>query len=250
MSKQANVNETSFVIEIAVTDFITAQSAMKGGADRIELCTGLSEGGLTPSFGLIRQCREKLGIAAFPIIRPRSGDFLYTKDEFEIMLQDIRLSKQLGCEGIVTGLLLSDGSIDVERTERVVAEAYPMDVTFHRAFDRCRDPFEALEVLCEAGCTRILTSGQQPKAMEALDLLRQLVVAAGDRIIIMPGSGVNPANIREIREKSGASEFHASLRSTAPSAMEFVRPVFVPEHDYANAAVSEEMVKSMRLALQ
>lgn len=237
------------VVEIAVTDFITAQSAVKGGADRIELCAGLSEGGITPSFGLIKQCREQLNTTLFPIIRPRSGDFLYTREEFELMMYDVGVCKQLGCNGVVVGFLQQDGQIDARRTAQVVQEAYPMQVTFHRAFDRCRDAFEALEVIIQTGCTRILTSGQKPKAIDALDTLRQLVSAAGNRISIMPGSGVTAMNVEEIKEKTGAREFHASLRTTSKSDMHFVNPAFVKENDYINPAVHEEAVKSLRMAL-
>ncbi|BAV08785.1 copper homeostasis protein [Filimonas lacunae] len=245
----ASVERVKYTIEIAVTDFITAQSAVKGGADRIELCTGLSEGGLTPSFGLIQQCREKLHTTLFPIIRSRSGDFLYTEDEYELMLQDIRICKQLQCDGVVIGFLTRDGQIDAARTARAVQEAYPMQVTFHRAFDRCRDPFEALDVIVQTGCARILTSGQQVKAVEALDVIQQLVAAAGNRISIMPGSGVSAFNIEDIKNKTGAREFHASLRTTAKSEMQYVNPAFIKENDFVNPAVHEEAVRSLRMAL-
>lgn len=240
---------SNYVVEIAVTDFITAQSAVKGGADRIELCAGLSEGGITPSFGLIKKCREQLNTTLFPIIRPRSGDFLYTQEEFELMMYDVGMCRQLGCNGVVAGFLQQDGQIDARRTAQVVQEAYPMQVTFHRAFDRCRDPFEALEVIIQTGCARILTSGQQPKAIDALGMLQRLVSAAGNRISIMPGSGVTAMNVEEIKEKTGAREFHASLRTTSKSEMHFVNPVFVKENDYVNPAVHEEAVKSLRMAL-
>jgi copper homeostasis protein len=237
------------LIEIAVTDFTTAQSAVKGGADRIELCCGLSEGGLTPSLGLIKQCREKLDTQLFPILRPRGGDFLYTAAEFELLLQDLLVCKQFGCDGVVAGFLTKEGQIDKARTARVVEMAYPMEVTFHRAFDRCRDPFEALEILCELECDRILTSGQQVKAIDALDLIGQLVQAADGRIVIMPGSGVQPDNIKEIRDRTGAVEFHASLRSTVNSVMAFRNPVFEAEQDYLNPAVQEERVQALKKAL-
>lgn len=240
---------SNYVVEIAVTDFTTAQSAVKGGADRIELCAGLSEGGITPSFGLIKQCREQLRTTLFPIIRPRSGDFLYTEREFELMMYDIGLCRQLGCDGVVIGFLQKDGQIDAKRTAQAVQEAYPMQVSFHRAFDRCRDPFEALEVIIQTGCVRILTSGQQVKAIDALDMLQQLVEVAGNRIGIMPGSGVTAMNIDTIRERTGAREFHASLRTTNKSDMQFVNPVFTKENDYINPAVHEEAVKSLRMAL-
>src|SRR5215510_7313909 len=150
-----------YIIEIATSDFSTTKSAVEGGADRIELCAALSDGGTTPSYGHIKRCREAFDVLLYPIIRPRGGDFLYTKDEYEIMLQDVKLCKQLGCDGIVIGLLNMDGTIDIARTSELIETAYPMGVSFHRAFDRCRDPFQAMEELIAIGCERILTSGQE-----------------------------------------------------------------------------------------
>ncbi len=164
----------SYIIEIATSDYRTTQAAVEGGADRIELCANLGEGGTTPSYGLVKQCRSAFQVPLYPIIRVRGGDFLYTEEEFACMLQDVLLCKQLGCDGIVTGLLLADGTIDVTRTTRLVEAAYPLGVTFHRAFDRCAHPFAAMEQLILTGCERILTSGQQPQAMEGRDLIRQL----------------------------------------------------------------------------
>src|SRR5215203_2842879 len=148
-----------YIIEIATSGFPSSLAAVQGGADRIELCDNLSEGGTTQSYGCIKLCREKLDVALFPIIRPRGGDFFYNDDEYSIMLQDVKLCKQLGCDGVVIGILNADGTIDTERSRKLVELAYPMEVTFHRAFDRCRDAFEALEQLIGIGCTRILTSG-------------------------------------------------------------------------------------------
>src|SRR6188508_2060396 len=183
----------SFLIEIATSDFLTTKSAVEGGADRIELCANLAEGGTTPSYAHIKKCRESFDIALFPIIRPRGGDFLYTKDEFEIMKNDIKLCKELGCEGIVIGLLNMDGTIDITRTTELVELAYPLGVTFHRAFDRCKDPFVALEELIESGCERILTSGQRVSVnsqqsiidSQAVELIAELNKVADSRIIIM-----------------------------------------------------------------
>lgn len=240
----------SYLIEIATTDFITVKAAVEGGADRIELCTALSEGGLTPSYGLIKKCREKFDVTLFPIIRPRGGDFLYTDAEFEIMKTDVEWCKQAGCDGVVVGFLEKDGSIDTNKTKAIVELAYPMEVTFHRAFDRCSNPFEALEQIIEAGCQRILTSGQQQKAFDGAELIRQLIAAADNRIIILPGSGVRPDNIRELAEATGAVEFHASLRTSIRSAMEFVHPSFGDTDDYDNNYINPEEVKALRKALQ
>lgn len=247
MSTGKNIN---YKIEIATTDFITAKAAVEGGADRIELCAALSEGGITPSHGMIKICRDEFGVELFPIIRPRGGDFLYTDEEYEIMRKDVLLAKQVGCDGVVIGLLNADGTVDVKRTEGLVNLAYPLDVTFHRAFDRCKDPFEALEQLVNIGCTRILTSGQKPVAPDGIDLIEQLVKSADERIIIMPGSGVREENIKELADKTGAVEFHSSLRSQQKTKMTFLHPAFAEsEESYSNPAVDPSEVRALRNAL-
>ncbi len=218
--------EETYVLEIATSDFETTRSAVEGGADRIELCANLNEGGTTPSYGTIFQCRENFDVLLYPIIRPRGGDFLYTADEYEIMLHDVKLCKQSGCDGIVIGLLNKDGTIDMKRTAALIDIAYPMGVTFHRAFDRCRNAFEALEQLVQIGCERILTSGQQPTVNEGMELIAELNKIADHRIIVMPGSGVRKENIRLLAEKTGCKEFHSSLRSKAKSKMDFIHPAF------------------------
>lgn len=241
---------TNYIIEIATTDFTTTKAAVEGGADRIELCAALVEGGTTPSYGTIRQCREAFNTTLFPIIRPRGGDFLYTEEEFQIMLKEVKLCKELGCDGVVIGMLLSNGAIDVKHTEALVNAAYPLEVTFHRAFDRCADPFEALEQLIDIGCQRILTSGQKPTVTEGLDTLVELVKAADDRIIILPGSGVRKENIKLLAEKSGATEFHSSLRSSTKTKMTFIHPAFATsEESYINPYIHPEEVKALRNAL-
>ncbi len=241
---------TKYTIEIATTDYTTVKSAVEGGADRIELCTALSEGGLTPSFGLIQQCRKDFDVTLFPIIRCRAGDFLYTEAEFEVMKKDALLCKQAGCDGVVIGFLNRDGRINKKWTAELVKLVYPLEVTFHRAFDRCRDPFEALEDIIDAGCQRILTSGQQPTAPQGMELIRQLVAAANDRIIILPGSGVRVNNIKELAEKTGAVEFHSSLKSKARSRMDFVHPAFADsEESYYTSAIEADEVKALRAAL-
>jgi copper homeostasis protein len=238
------------IIEIATADFNTTRSAVEGGADRIELCAALTEGGTTPSQGMIKKCREQFSVQLFPIIRPRGGDFLYNDEEFDIMFGDVRLCKELGCDGVVIGLLKSDGRIDRSRTAKLVELAYPMEVTFHRAFDRCRDPFEALEQLIDMGCQRILTSGQQPAAPEGAELIAQLVKSADERIIIMPGSGVRPDNIAELARVTGAREFHSSLRDKEKSRMDFIHPAFANSSEsYSNPAIDPKQVKALRQAL-
>jgi len=239
-----------YLIEIATSDFLTTKSAVEGGADRIELCANLAEGGTTPSYAHIKKCREAFDITLFPIIRPRGGDFLYTKDEFEIMKNDIKLCKELGCEGIVIGLLNMDGTIDMTRTSELIELAYPLDVTFHRAFDRCKDPFAALEELVEIGCQRILTSGQKPTVSEGVDLIAELNKKADDRIIIMPGSGVRKENIKMLAEKTSCIEFHSSLRGKAKSPMQFIHPAFADSAEsYSNNEISPDEVRALRNAL-
>ncbi len=240
-----------YIIEIATSDFSTTRSAVVGGADRIELCANLAEGGTTPSFAMIKKCREAFPVALFPIIRPRGGDFLFTKDEFDIMLQDVLVCKQLGCDGVVIGLLNMDGSIDVVRTEQLVEAAYPMSVTFHRAFDRCKEPFTALEQLIELGCERILSSGQQPNVTDGVEQVAELNKKAGGRIIIMPGSGVRKENIKMLAEKTGCVEFHSSLRGKEQSRMQFVHPAFRDSAEsYSNNAILSADVKALRMALE
>jgi copper homeostasis protein len=248
----------NYIIEIATSDFTTTKAAVEGGADRIELCANLAEGGTTPSYALIKKSRKAFDLLIYPIIRPRGGDFLYTKDEFEIMKNDVKLCKELGCDGVVIGLLNMDGTIDITRTTELVELAYPLGVTFHRAFDRCKDPFTALEELIEIGCERVLTSGQRPSVgshesivdSTAVDLISALNKQADSRIIIMPGSGVRKENIKLLAEKTGCTEFHSSLRGKIKSPMQFIHPGFADsEESYTNNYIDPEEVKALRNAL-
>ena len=212
----------SFKLEICSFDLLSALIAQEEGAHRIELCAGPAEGGTTPGPGLIRAARETIHIDLYTIVRPRGGDFLYTDEEFDIMLKEVMYCKQAGCNGVVIGLLNEDGSIDKKRTAMLVEAAYPLGVTFHRAFDWAANPFEAMEDIIQSGCERILTSGQRPTAPEGAELINELVRQADDRIIIMPGAGVRSDNIVGLLEKTGASEFHTSARTKATSQMVFV----------------------------
>ena len=240
----------NYIIEIATSDFLTTQSAVRGGADRIELCANLAEGGTTPSYGHIRLCREAFDILIYPIIRPRGGDFLYNDQEFDQMMHDVKLCKELGCDGVVIGLLNNDGTIDKKRSAKLVEAAYPLGVTFHRAFDRCRDPFEAMEVIIDIGCERILTSGQKPLAPDAAGLIAELNTAADSRIIIMPGSGVRKENIKELARQTGCVEFHSSLRAQIKSDMQFVHPAFAgSDESYMNNYIDSSEVSALRQAL-
>lgn len=238
-------------LEICAFDLSSALVAQQAGADRIEFCAGPEEGGTTPSAGAIRLARENLRIALYPIIRPRGGDFLYSDEEFRSMIRDIEYCKQVGCNGVVFGILCPDGSVDKARCARLVEIAYPLGVTFHRAFDWCSNPFEAMETIIGIGCERILTSGQRPKALEGAELIDQLVREADDRVVIMPGSGVRSANIVELAQKTGASEFHTSARVLKASAMTFVNAAMKESQDSVMADPDEiRKIKEQLAALE
>lgn len=207
------------LLEIAVFNIQSAIIAAASGANRIELCDNAADGGTTVSYGTLKTIKEKITVPVFPMIRPRGGDFLYSYEEFEVMRKDVLLCKSFGFEGVVFGLLNTDGTIDVKRTAQLVELAYPLEVTFHRAFDHAVNPLEALEKIIDCGCTRLLTSGQMPYAMEGKVLIRQLIEQADERIIIMPGSGVRSNNITELATITGATEFHSSARKTVASQM-------------------------------
>ena len=196
--------------------------ARQAGADRVELCASPGEGGTTPSPGSILAARELLPVDLYPIIRPRGGDFVFSDEEFRMMIRDVEYCKKAGCNGVVIGMLQKDGSIDKRRCARLVELAYPLGVTFHRAFDWAINPFEAMEDIIQIGCERILTSGQRPTAVEGQELIEQLVREADDRIIVMPGSGVRSTNIAALAEETGAVEFHSSARVQLPGQVEFV----------------------------
>jgi copper homeostasis protein len=241
---------STYILEIATSDYSTTRSAVEGGADRIELCANLVEGGTTASFGTIKRCREDFTVQLFPIIRPRGGDFLYSEEEYGIMRNDVVICKELGCDGIVIGLLDANGNIDLKRTAELIEFAYPLEVTFHRAFDRCRDPFEALEQLVQIGCQRILTSGQKPSVSDGVELVTKLNERADGRIVIMPGSGVRKDNIRMLAEKTGCNEFHSSLRGKTSSRMQFMHPSFAGSEDsYMNNHIEPAHIKELRNAL-
>jgi len=190
-----------------------ALAAERGGAQRIELCARLDLGGLTPEEKLMREIRERVRLPIFAMIRPRAGDFLYTPEDLAQMRRDIAAAKRAGMNGAVLGVLTKDGRVDVERTRGLVTLARPLPVTFHRAFDACADLLESLERVVETGATRILTSGGAPTAPEGAGVLASLVAAARERIIVLPGSGINAENVLHVAEKTGAREFHSGLGS-------------------------------------
>ncbi len=214
-----------FKIEICANSVESAVNAQAGGADRVELCAGIPEGGTTPSFGTIIHARELLTSAALNvIIRPRGGDFLYSDLELDIMYDDIRAARQAGADGVVFGCLDAEGNVNMEVMRILIEAAGDLSLTFHRAFDMCRNPRRALEDLIELGVDRVLTSGAKATAEEGIPLLKSLVDQAEDRIIIMPGCGINAGNIRRIADGTGAKEFHFSARTSVESGMVFRNP--------------------------
>jgi copper homeostasis protein len=214
---------STVIVEICVDSVEGACAAQAGGAQRVELCDNLLEGGTTPSAGMIALTRQQITIDLNVIIRPRGGDFCYSALEFAVMKHDIVQAKQLGANGVVIGLLSPDGTVDKARTAELIALARPLSVTFHRAFDMALNPQQALADLIDIGVDRVLTSGQESSALEGIDLITALVQQAGNRLIIMPGGGVNERNIHKIVGQSGVQEIHLSARSTVESAMHYRR---------------------------
>jgi copper homeostasis protein len=214
----------SIVLEVCIDSVEAAVAAQQGGAHRVELCADLMEGGTTPSAGTIQLARRSVDIDVNVIIRPRGGDFCYTPVEFEVMKLDIETTKAAGANGVVIGILNEDGSVDKERTRALVDLARPMSVTFHRAFDMARDPYEALETLIELGVNRVLTSGQESSVLEGLGVITELVDRAGERIIIMPGGGVTERNFKKIVETSGVKEIHFVAPAARESPMAYRNP--------------------------
>jgi len=235
------------LLEICANSIQSAINAQKAGAQRIELCENLAQGGTTPSFGLISEARKHLTIKINVLIRPRPGDFLYSDLEFEIIKKDIEKCKELGVDGVVCGILLSNGDIDIVRIKELVELAKPMSFTFHRAFDFANDPFKALEDVISTGADRILTSGQQPTAIQGVHLIWDFVKIANGRIIIMPGSGINEENIEYFIE-TGAKEFHMSAATQVESKMTFRKlgmSLGNPEEDYKINESNIDKIKSV-----
>jgi copper homeostasis protein len=218
---KAILNNMKYELEVIAFDIESCLIAAENGADRIELCANPQEGGTTPSLGMIRQARKSTGIQLFPIIRPRGGDFLYSKAEFDAMKCDITACLDEGCDGVVIGMLKKDGTVDVDNCRELVVAAGTMEVTFHRAFDRVSDPESSLEEIIAMGCKRILTSGLKPTAPEGSVLLMKLVQQAANRITIMPGSGIRAGNIRALALTTGAKAFHSSARLSKGSYMDY-----------------------------
>lgn len=204
------------LLEITVESLDTALAAEHAGADRIELCAELNLGGVTPAITAMRKVHEELEIPVFPIIRPRKGDFVYSDSEFAAMRRDIATARDHGMEGVVLGILRADGTVDVERTRELVEWAHPLEVTFHRAFDHASDLMQALNDVIQTGATRLLTAGGARSAPEGAEVLRKLVDAAGDRIIVLPGAGLHAGNIGKLAAETRAREFHSGLGGVLP----------------------------------
>lgn len=211
------------ILEVCAGSIDSVVAAAKGGAARVELCSGLADGGVTPSVGLIRGALSVDGIKVNVLIRPREGDFLYSPAEVAVMETDVSTCRKLGCNGVVIGALTPDGNVNADTCRKLIAAAGDMEITFHRAFDLCRDPFDALDILIELGCHRVLTSGLAASAPLGRETLKELHRYAAGRIFILAGGGVNSANAGELASFTGVSELHASARGVIASEMVFRR---------------------------
>ena len=201
------------IIEVCAESYEYAVKAEKAGADRIELCKDLGLDGLTPDYECAKRTIDTLNIPVFILIRPRKGDFIYSDEEFELMKQDILKFREMGCKGIVSGVLNDDNSIDIERTKELIELSKPLEFTFHRAFDVVSDPLNEIEKLIELGVDRVLTSGQKEKAMDGLALIEQLNNISNNRLIIMPGSGISNTNFKKF---NSFNEIHGSFKDGVP----------------------------------
>jgi copper homeostasis protein len=241
------------LIEVCVDSAASAVAAERGGALRVELCSDLLEGGITPSAGLIELVRDKISIGLQVMIRSRGGDFCYSEDEIEIMRRDIATAKNLGADGIVVGMLAVDGSIDVEATRQLVELARPLNVTFHRAFDMTADLFRALDDVCSTGADRLLTSGGEQTCLHGVDMITRLVKAADKRITIMAGGGIGHSDAANIVERTGVSEIHVGLSSPVASPMLHRNPRIsmgtAPGREYQRVQVLEDSVRRLRHAI-
>lgn len=241
------------ILEACVNSAVSAIQAQKGGADRVELCENLHDGGTTPSAGSILIARKNLHIGLYIMIRPRGGDFLYSADEFLIMQEDVRTAKKLGADGVVFGILLPEGKIDIARMNLLTRLARPMDVTFHRAFDMTNDPYRAMEDLIGIGIGRILTSGQQPDALKGAGMIRDLILRSEGRITIMPGSGVKEHNVEELIRSTGAGEVHVHLEKQERGRMTFSQPgIFMGSPDqseYEHILTDWKAIREVRMTI-
>lgn len=233
------MTHTSVLVEACVDSVESAVAAEEGGAGRIELCTGLAEGGLTPSAGLVAACRERVTIPVYVIIRPRGGDFVYSDAELEVMHRDLAAARQMGADGVVLGVLEPEGTVDVTQTRALVEAARPLDVTFHRAFDQTRDPDAALEAVIATGADRVLTSGHAPSASEGVAVLAKLVKRAAGRLAVLAGGGITEENVGRIVLESGVREVHVRGATLVPSAAHYRNPAIT----FLKPALADESVR-------
>lgn len=242
------------ILEICADSIESALNAEKGGADRIELCAALSEGGLTPGKGFTEQIMASVGIPVHVMLRPRNADFLYSDQEFRIMLRDLDFIRDTGAAGVVFGMLESSGRIDTVRCRELIDRSRPMSVTFHRAFDMARDPFEALDDLVTLGVNRLLTSGKKATAWEGRSLIGELVKRSENRIVIMAGSGVNEGNIQSLIRETGVTECHASAGTGIESPMQYRNTDLSmgsgSRDEYRRMVTDPESVKKLRMLMQ
>ena len=236
-------------LEICANSSFSALQAQLGGASRVELCQNLENGGTTPSHAQIKLTRAALDIGLHVLVRPRAGDFLYNEAEFQEILTDIAFCKEQNCDGVVVGILNADGSIDIERNALLLAHAKPMTVVFHRAFDRCKDPMQALQDIITLGFDRILTSGLRDTAVQGRDLIKSLIEQADNRIEIMPGSGVNEDNMIALLEYTQAKSIHSSAKTVIASKMNFHNPELAGM-DEPTMQTSRTMVETLCLLLK
>lgn len=241
------------LIEVCVDSVASAVAAERGGAQRVELCSDLLEGGVTPSLGLLEAVRAKISIGINPIIRPRAGDFYYSEEEFDVMCRDVEAAKNSGADGIVLGILDPSGRVDIARTRQLIDLARPLSATFHRAFDMSADLLLSLEDVCAAGADRLLTSGGEQSCLQGIDTISQLVQAAGGRIAIMAGGSIGPENVATIIERTGVKEIHVGLASARPSPMQYrnlrVSLGKARGREYDRIEVLEENVRNLRHAI-
>jgi copper homeostasis protein len=236
-------------LEVCIDSVESAIAAERGGAQRVELCSDLLEGGITPSAGMIASVRRQIGIDLFVMIRPRGGDFCYTSCEFGVMQEELEHARLLGADGVVLGILDEQGRVDVRRTRQLVELAGPLPVTFHRAIDMTPDLSVALNDILETGAQRILTSGGKPNAMLGANEIARMVDEAQGRIAIMPGGGITSENIQAVAEATGAIEFHASARTAFPSPVVFRKSEVtmgdIPGQEYNRFIAREETVRAL-----
>jgi copper homeostasis protein len=250
---QPQIRPGKILLEVCIDSVESAINSERGGADRVELCAGLYEGGITPSAGMIAAVRKKIEIGLCVMIRPRGGDFFYSADEFGIMQRDILIAKQLGANGVVFGILNTHGMVDKERMRQLIDMARPLKVTCHRAFDMSCDLEQALEDLVAVGADSVLTSGSKRSAVDAMPTLKHLVQQAAGRISVMVCGELSTANVKAVLGYSNATEVHAGLGTTVTSPMKFrnqkIEMGTLTNSEYQHAVVKESSVRELRAAI-